>query len=159
MFNFYAILPVFITVGCIPNVDKSSQSGAQESVDSGILDDSPTDVENNDAELCHESVIDWDTSWSEIEAEVVSLVNAVRAEGTNCGEYGDQPPVGPIEMDPHLQCSRYHSIWMHQTGNFDHDSPGGDGEMIGNVSHPLIFQGIRPAKILPTVMQQQMMLS
>lgn len=69
----------------------------------------------------------WDPAYAAFEAEIVVLVNQFRAEGANCG--GDEmPPVGPLTMDPYLQCAaRVHTKDMADRDFFDHDNPDGDG--------------------------------
>ena len=57
---------------------------------------------------------------------MLDLTNEQRALGVNCGVYGYQPAVGPLEMEPHLRCAaRVHALDMLTRGYFDHDSPGG----------------------------------
>jgi uncharacterized protein YkwD len=69
----------------------------------------------------------WDPEYAAMEEEIVVLVNQYRAQGANCG--GDEmPPVGPLTMDPNLQCAaRVHSMDMADRDFFDHDNPDGDG--------------------------------
>jgi uncharacterized protein YkwD len=69
----------------------------------------------------------WDPAYAALEQEILVIVNQVRAQGANCG--GDEmPPVGPLTMDPNLQCAaRVHSKDMADRDFFDHDNPDGDG--------------------------------
>jgi len=69
----------------------------------------------------------WDPAYAALEDEIVVLVNEYRAAGANCG--GDEmPPVGPLTMDPSLQCAaRVHTKDMADRDFFDHDNPDGDG--------------------------------
>lgn len=70
---------------------------------------------------------DWDPAWAELEQEILEIVNQVRAEGATCGGQS-MPPVGPLMMDPELQCAaRMHSLDMAERDFFDHDNPDGDG--------------------------------
>lgn len=83
--------------------------------------------EVDQAEACHEDIHGWKDRWAELEEEVVELTNEARARGADCGSYGRFPATTAVVMDPDLRCSaRYHSLWMAETGTFDHDSPGGD---------------------------------
>ena len=79
------------------------------------------------AEACHPDLADWPEEWAAIEEAVLERTNAARAQGQDCGSYGIFGPAGPLTMEPHLRCAaRYHSLWMAQTGTFDHYSVGGD---------------------------------
>jgi uncharacterized protein YkwD len=69
----------------------------------------------------------WDPEYAALEDEIVVLVNQYRAEGAICGDE-EMPPVGPLTMDPNLQCAaRVHSKDMADRDFFDHDNPDGDG--------------------------------
>jgi uncharacterized protein YkwD len=69
----------------------------------------------------------WDPAYAALEAEIVTIVNRYRAEGATCG--GDEmEPVGPLTMDPNLQCAaRVHTKDMADRDFFDHTNPDGDG--------------------------------
>lgn len=69
----------------------------------------------------------WDPEYAALEAELVVLVNQYRAQGATCGGRA-MPPVGPLTMDPALQCAaRVHTKDMADRDFFDHDNPDGDG--------------------------------
>lgn len=69
----------------------------------------------------------WDPEYAALEEEIVVLVNRYRAQGANCGGR-EMPPVGPLTMDPALQCAaRVHTKDMADRDFFDHDNPDGDG--------------------------------
>jgi uncharacterized protein YkwD len=69
----------------------------------------------------------WDPAYAAFEDEIVVLVNQYRAQGANCGGE-EMPPVGPLTMDPNLQCAaRVHTKDMADRDFFDHDNPDGDG--------------------------------
>ena len=90
-------------------------------------DDGDTEPQVEQAEACHDALLDWPGGWTDKEEDIVDLINEARAAGANCGSYGNYSPTGPVEMDPDLQCAaRYHSLWMAEENAFDHDSPGGD---------------------------------
>lgn len=68
---------------------------------------------------------DWDSNWSQWEAEVLALTNQARAAGANCGGQNFSP-VGPLVMDPALRCSaRLHAKDMGELSYFSHDSQDG----------------------------------
>lgn len=88
-------------------------------------DDGGADVDA--AEACHEAIEGWSDRWANFEEEVVRLTNQARARGADCGTMGRFPATTEVVMDAHLRCAaRYHSYWMATTGNFSHESPGGD---------------------------------
>lgn len=79
------------------------------------------------AEACHPDVEGWPSAWATLEEQVLTLVNAERAKGADCGSYGNFAKAGPLKMEDNLRCAaRYHSLWMAQTDTFSHESPGGD---------------------------------
>ena len=72
-----------------------------------------------------EALDDWDSNWSELELEVLELVNLRRAEGATCGDQR-MPPVGPLTMSSLLTCAaRGHSQDMGERGFFDQLNPDG----------------------------------
>lgn len=78
------------------------------------------------AEACDPSVEDWPAAWAEMEDAVLEATNVARAAGADCGEYGQMPPVGPLETEPHLRCAaRVHALDMGTRSYFSHDSPDG----------------------------------
>ncbi len=69
----------------------------------------------------------WDAEWAQMEQEILDIVNMERSRGANCGGQM-MPPVGPLTMDPELQCAaRMHSLDMAMRGFFSHNSPDGEG--------------------------------
>lgn len=63
----------------------------------------------------------WDAQWIAYELEVIELVNQARAQGGNCGAYGNKAPSGPLTWEPHLTCAaRVHSLDMASKDYFDH---------------------------------------
>ena len=74
------------------------------------------------------SATKWLDPWEAEEADVVALVNEVRATGTSCGSNGDFAPAGPLTASPHLTCAaRAHSQDMSERGFFNHVNPDGEG--------------------------------
>ncbi len=68
----------------------------------------------------------WLESWGAREQELLDLVNQLRAAGTTCGGMS-MPPVGPLTMNPSLQCAaRVHSLDMSVRDFFSHDNPDGE---------------------------------
>jgi uncharacterized protein YkwD len=114
-------------------IESSGDADTSTHIDSGDVhqDDSQntdTGISNGGlAEDCHAAIADWPSAYSTLEAQVVAATNAARAIAQDCGEEGWFEPAGPVTLDPALQCAaRYHSVWMSETGQFSHDSPGGD---------------------------------
>lgn len=69
----------------------------------------------------------WPEQWAAFEDRVLTLTNQARAQGQDCGSQGRMPAVPALAADPWLRCAaRYHSLWMAETGTFDHTSQGGD---------------------------------
>src|SRR5690606_32923140 len=69
----------------------------------------------------------WDPQWSQLELDVLALVNEFRAQGANCGAEGNFGPTGPLTMDPALRCAaRMHSKDMSDRDFFSHTNPDGE---------------------------------
>jgi uncharacterized protein YkwD len=70
---------------------------------------------------------EWPAEWSELEDEVLRLVNLERFVGGSCGGQG-MPGSGPLEMDEVLRgVARTYSAQMADQGFFDHIDPQGRG--------------------------------
>lgn len=110
------------------DVDSGGQGGDTGDTDTGGGDTDTDDPGNDErAEACHPDVAGWPRAWADLEEEVLDLVNAERARGADCGQYGRFGPADPLVMDPEARCAaRYHSLWMAENGQFAHESPGGD---------------------------------
>ena len=66
-----------------------------------------------------------------LQARALELINAVRADGYDCGTTGRFPPTAPLGWDSRLEAAaRVHSADMARTGNFDHT--GTDGSSAGD---------------------------
>lgn len=69
----------------------------------------------------------WDPAWAQLELDVLTLVNQVRAQGADCHGKGMFGPTGPLKMDPALRCAaRKHSADMAARNFFDHVNPDGE---------------------------------
>ena len=69
----------------------------------------------------------WDNGLAADEAEVVELVNAIRAEPQTCGQ-SERAAVGPLEHMPLMRCaSRLHAWDQQYRGYYDHYCPDGYG--------------------------------
>jgi uncharacterized protein YkwD len=82
---------------------------------------------------------DWDPSWAAFEDEVLELVNAVRAQGQDCGSEGSFGAVQPLTMEAHLRCAaRMHSLDMADRGFFEHVNPEGEsaGDRLAMAGYP-----------------------
>ena len=91
--------------------------------DSGEPPPPPSD-EVPDNAYCAD-VADWE--WTQLENEILEIVNQRRAEGANCGSAGSFGPAGPLTMEPALRCAaRVHSKDMVDRAFFDHTNPSGE---------------------------------
>jgi len=70
----------------------------------------------------------WDSSYSDLEKDVLKIVNQRRSEGANCGSKGTFDPAPALKMNDELRCAaRVHSLDMVERDYFDHTNPDGDG--------------------------------
>ncbi|MEM6996053.1 MAG: CAP domain-containing protein [Myxococcota bacterium] len=109
------------------NADDGSADDGMD--DDGMDDGEPPpadpDVPQNVA-YCND-VAGWDAGWSQLEVDVLELVNMYRASGYNCGSAGNFGPAAPLTMQPNLRCSsRVHSKDMDTRNFFAHDNPSGE---------------------------------
>lgn len=75
---------------------------------------------------CDESGAGWDAGWATLECAVFRSINARRAEGGDCGTYGQFGPSAPLALDPQLRrAARRHRQDMATRNYFSHDSVGG----------------------------------
>lgn len=106
--------------------DGSMDDGGAD--DGGMDDGDPpnADPEVPDNAYCTD-VAGWDPAWSQLEQQVLDLVNQYRASGYNCGSGGNFGPAGPLTMQPNLRCAaRVHSKDMDERNFFDHTNPSGE---------------------------------
>jgi len=63
-------------------------------------------------------------------AEFLNAVNAVRAQGYDCGgNYGNMPPVPPLQWSDALYRAAYeHTVDMASSGNYSHTGSGTDSD-------------------------------
>ena len=109
------ILIIVFCIGC--QADKNTAMD-----DSGVEEEPSYD--ENTASGCHSKVAEWEYAWKQQEFRTLDEINARRALGANCGEFGDFAPAEPLEMEPHIHCSaRYHSYWMGFHDTISHESP------------------------------------
>ncbi|KIG12420.1 putative transmembrane protein [Enhygromyxa salina] len=89
----------------------------------GNQEDEPPEVPA-DVEYC-DAVSDWDPALSQLEAEVLVLVNEQRAAGAMCGNDSFEP-AQPLTMDPALRCAaRRHAVDMGEQDYFSNLDPEG----------------------------------
>ena len=101
--------------------DSGDDSGGDESGDPP-----PPSDEVPDNAYCND-VAQWDGAFTELENEILTIVNERRAEGANCGSAGSFGPAGPVTMSPALRCSsRVHSKDMVDRNFFNHTNPSGE---------------------------------
>ena len=73
------------------------------------------------------NVAAWEPQWTQLEQDILAIVNEVRAQGANCGSQGSFGPAGPLTMQPNLRCAaRVHSKDMADRNFFDHTNPSGE---------------------------------
>ncbi len=129
-----ALLPFacILSTGClwieppVPVDDSGPGPDTESPDDTGPETGDPPDTGDSGTSDCDELSQVWDETWIALEDEVLTLSNAVRAIGADCGTYGLMPPVGPVAMEPHLRCAaRVHALDMGTRDYFDHDSTGG----------------------------------
>lgn len=75
-----------------------------------------------------DAVASWDPAHAQFEREVLELVNARRAQGTDCGSKGDfSSPREPLTMHPSLRCAaRKHTLAMIAGDFVEHETPAGE---------------------------------
>lgn len=112
--------------------DADADSDADGDADADADGDADSDADSESkapdpSEDCHPDVADWPSAWAAYEAQVITLVNKERAKGANCHTEGTFRAAGPLKAQANIQCAaRYHSLWMADTNNFEHESPRGD---------------------------------
>jgi len=100
-------------------------AGDDSSGDDTGEDPPPPSDEVPDNAYCN-GVADWDPAWTDLENEILVIVNQRRAEGANCGSAGSFGPAGPLTANPALRCAaRVHSQDMVDRNFFDHTNPSG----------------------------------
>ncbi len=68
----------------------------------------------------------WPDNWAQWEADVITEVNKLRAQGVSCGFRGSFSPTHPVEMNRELQiAARCHSVDMVEHAKLSHT--GSDG--------------------------------
>lgn len=119
------------TTGASSTTGSSDPTGDSDSDATGGSDptggeDPPPSDEIPDNAYCSE-VANYDPQWSQLELDVLELVNQYRASGYDCGAGGSFGPAGPMTMDPALRCAaRVHSKDMDTRNFFDHTNPSGE---------------------------------
>lgn len=104
--------------------------GMDEALGEGLSDESedaeafaPEDAANLVA-WC-DDVVNWSQTWSDYEAQVLTLVNQKRAAGATCGGV-KYPPAPPLTLDDRLRCAaRKHSKDMGVKNFFSHTGSNG----------------------------------
>lgn len=108
-----------------PLPDPGDDPAGSEST-GGEDDPPPPSDEVPDNAYCVD-VGDWDPAFTQLENEILEIVNQRRAEGADCGTAGVFGPAGPLSMDPALRCAaRVHSQDMVDRNYFDHTNPSGE---------------------------------
>ncbi len=119
LFAFALLMPV-TACDLAAGEDSDEETGSGSGSDSGGV---TGEVPGND--YC-DPVSDWPTTHTQLEADILTIVNQRRAEGANCGSEGDFPPVGPLSMNSALNCAaRVHSKDMVDRDYFDHTNLDG----------------------------------
>jgi uncharacterized protein YkwD len=106
--------------------DEAGETSAGEGSESGVDSGEPIDDSVPDTPYCMD-VADWEESWTQLEDEILVIVNEVRSQGASCGSEGSFGPAGPLTMNPALRCSsRKHSKDMNDRDFFAHTNPSGE---------------------------------
>lgn len=106
--------------------DPTGDDSAGDDPPDDSTDEPPPSDEVPDNGYCN-AVADWDPAWTELENEILVIVNQRRAEGANCGSAGSFGPAGPVTAHPALRCAaRVHSQDMVERNFFDHTNPSGE---------------------------------
>jgi len=103
-----------------------------EAVGEGLSDDGSEEAEAfaledgaSDLVAWCDDVVSWDQTWSDYEAQVLTLVNQKRAAGASCGGVA-YPPAPPLTIDERLRCAaRKHSKDMGVKNFFSHTGSNG----------------------------------
>ncbi|MGH1339901.1 MAG: CAP domain-containing protein, partial [Nannocystales bacterium] len=109
-----------------PDDPSGDDSAGDDTGDDTGEDPPPPSDEVPDNAYCN-GVADWTPAWTELENEILAIVNQRRAEGANCGSAGSFGPAGPVTANPALRCAaRVHSQDMVDRNFFDHTNPSGE---------------------------------
>jgi uncharacterized protein YkwD len=112
------------------NFDPGSDGPVDGSTDGDGEPDTDPVVDESDvpANAYCDPVADWSADWSQLEQDVLVLVNEQRAAGADCGSAGVFESVDPLAMNSALRCAaRNHSMDMFERDFFSHTNPDGDG--------------------------------
>lgn len=111
--------------GPAPGTDDGAPSDDGDTSDDGMPGVPDDDLPNN--AYCN-TVAGWSESWSDLEAQVLTLVNQKRAQVIDCGGGNVLGPAPPVAYDPALTCAaRNHSKDMADNGFFSHTNLQGQG--------------------------------
>jgi len=106
--------------------DAGTNAGSETSSDTSTNNDPVWDLAYCQPVSDTRPVNPWLADWGSREAELLELVNELRATGTTCGGQ-TMPSVGPLTMNASLQCAaRVHSLDMSVRDFFSHDNPDGE---------------------------------
>ncbi|MEM1416804.1 MAG: CAP domain-containing protein [Myxococcota bacterium] len=90
----------------------------------GMVDPGPVEIP---AEEYCAPVASWPGADTDLELEVVRLVNERRAVGGNCPDGSSHGPSGPLAVSGPLTCAaRVHTVDMNVRGYFAHTNPEGE---------------------------------
>ena len=118
--NFrWLVLLLFSAPGCL-------FGPGEDGFDAGPIEEPVVFVDVPDNEYC-EPVNQWEAEYTDLEEELLVLVNEVRAAGANCGSQGTYAPTHPLIMNGALRCAaRVHCVDMDQRQFFSHTNPSGE---------------------------------
>lgn len=109
----------------------------------------------SDGAYC-DAVAAWSSRSTQLEDEMLAIVNTVRARGADCGSEGRFGAAGPLSMSPQLRCAaRNHSRDIVERSFFSHTNPDGEGprERIAKTDYEWSFWGENLALGLRTPQQ------
>jgi uncharacterized protein YkwD len=112
--------------GVAPDAVSSSADASEPAADAGTVEPAPLPADAGALAVidCRDPAT-WPEDWTDLEDELLQLVNERRALGGTCGS-AIYPSTGPVVMDPALrEAARCHSLDMAVNDYFSHDSLDG----------------------------------
>ncbi|ATB33248.1 CAP domain-containing protein [Melittangium boletus] len=117
------LLGATLFVGCGGDVSAPESEGLTEE---GMRTEEASGVQSLASTQAYcDDVNSWDSSWTNLENQVLSLVNQKRASGASCGGVW-KGPTAALTLDTRLRCAaRKHSKDLGVTNTFSHTGSNG----------------------------------